>query len=655
MKFRSGQSLVELLLAISLAALLLPALLTGLVASREGRVQQKQRSDAVSYLRESAEAVRNVRDSGWSNFATNGTFHPVISGSNWSLVSGAETLNGFTRQIVVSDVSRDASGAIVTSGGTVDPSTKKVVSTVSWTQPYASNISSTTYITRHENISVIQTTQAHFDGAGSNLSVKTNTFTANSAGGEVILGAGGGGGDWCIPAKSITEYDLPKSGVANAITAIEGRVFAGTGENSSGVSFADVQTTTNVDPPQILNSKTFDGYKTNTVFGESNFAYLGTDNNSKEVVMLNLNQYSDPPTNSKYQEVGAINVSGNSNGDSIYVVNDKAYITAGNKLYIYTLNSTRTTATVQNSSGYTLSGTGKKILIGSSGQYAYVITSATSNQFEIIDISNASNPTRASIRTVGTSQAGVDLYVTSSEATVYVALAYSAGRNNIYKIDTTNKSSPSVGSGYSTSGMSPKGINVVTGNRAIIVGTGGTYQYQVINTNTMAMCSATSGLQYATGINGVASVLQANGFAYSYIITGDASSELKIILGGAGGQYVTSGTFESSIYNTNSTTAFNSFSATVAKPSSTDITMQIAVANTADCSASRFTYLGPGGSPSQYFSVGSDPTLIQGAIPITTNNYYTNPGQCVRYKFWLSTTDSSSTPDLYDMTINYSP
>ena len=66
---RKGQSLVELLLAIALASILLPALLTGLVASREGRVQQIQRSDAVGYIREAEEAVRNVRENGWTTFS----------------------------------------------------------------------------------------------------------------------------------------------------------------------------------------------------------------------------------------------------------------------------------------------------------------------------------------------------------------------------------------------------------------------------------------------------------------------------------------------------------------------------------------------------------------------------------------------------------
>src|SRR3990167_3628807 len=58
----SGQSLVEILIAIGLTGILLPALLTGLVSSREGKAQEGQRLQATALLRESEEAIRSVRE-----------------------------------------------------------------------------------------------------------------------------------------------------------------------------------------------------------------------------------------------------------------------------------------------------------------------------------------------------------------------------------------------------------------------------------------------------------------------------------------------------------------------------------------------------------------------------------------------------------------
>ena len=59
-----GQSLIELMIAIGMASILLPAMITGIILSREGRAQQKQRLEAISVAKETEAAVKNVRDRG---------------------------------------------------------------------------------------------------------------------------------------------------------------------------------------------------------------------------------------------------------------------------------------------------------------------------------------------------------------------------------------------------------------------------------------------------------------------------------------------------------------------------------------------------------------------------------------------------------------
>lgn len=665
---RKGQSLVELLIVMALAAILLPAFLGAIMASRQGKPQQGQRVQAIALLKETEKAVKSVRNNDWTTFATfSGTLHPVIYGSQWSLAQGVATTSGFTQQVVISDVYRNTSGAIVTSGGTKDPSTKKIDSTISWTQPRASSITSTFYLARTVNTIKTYTLQSDF-GTGS----ASGTVVASSSGGaategEVELGAGGGGGDWCQPTKSISTVDLPKSGVANAITAINGTsndesvIFAGTGDNASGVSFAKVDIPGQ--PPSPSTTATFDGYKTNAVFGEANYAYLGTDNNAKEVVIISLTQYSDSPTNSKYLEIGSINLPSNQNANSIYVVNNKAYILGSdNYLYIYDI-TTRTHAygTSDYSGRVSLSGSGKKIIVN--GNYAYILTGATINQFQIVDVSNASSPSIVGQRTLGSSQAGIDMYISTQTATptrAYVVTALSGTNSNFFIIDVTTKTNPVVVTGYQgyyTNGMTPKGVTITTGNRAIVVGTGGTEQYQVINISTETSPTKCAGLSYGTGVNGVAAVLQPNGYAYAYIITGDASSELKIILGGAGGQHATSGTYESAPYDATTSAAFNKFSATVSQPSSTTLKIQVAVRSAVNGScpstASSYTYLGPNGDANAYFT--PNVASISGVIPFGTYaGNYQNPERCFRYKAWFDTTDVSQTPVLYDMIVNYS-
>jgi type II secretory pathway pseudopilin PulG len=190
LRLQSGQALVELLVAISISALMLPGLATAMVASRAGTAQQDKRLQATALLREANEAVRIVRQTGWAGFGVNGTYRPAISGSTWTLTAGAETIGNFTRSIVISDVQRNTTtGAIVSSGGTVDPSTKKVVSTVAWTLPLADSVSTEAYYQRYlGNAAWTQTTQAEF-AAGT----ETNTTATATGGGQLELASAGGG------------------------------------------------------------------------------------------------------------------------------------------------------------------------------------------------------------------------------------------------------------------------------------------------------------------------------------------------------------------------------------------------------------------------------------------------------------------------------
>lgn len=664
-KFSRGQTLIEILVAIGIASIILPALLTGFISSREGKVQQKKRLEAVSILKETQEAIRSIREKGWINVSTNGTYHPQIAADNsWELVTGLQVVGDFTRQLVISDVFRDATGAIVDTGGILDPSMKKVTTTISWNLPYASSVTSTSYIARLYNLSHTETLGLHVPLADFDLGTKTGITVTKTIDGEFVLSSGTQGSDWCQPAtpSALTSFDLPKSGVANAVTAITAptgdTVFAGTGNNSSGVSFQKVSVS-NANPPVPSGGATFDGYKTNAVFGDSGYAYLATDNNSKEIVIMNLNQYSDPPTNSKYLEVGNINLPGNGNGDSIYVIGNLAYVTGSSIFYIYDITN-KASPVLQNTGGLTLAGTGNKVIVVNSK--AYIAINSTSTQLQIIDVSDPSSlPSPINISVTG--QAGKDVFVNSSGTRAYLATGTSSSQKEFFivNVDSTSAQYKQTLGSFDTNGMNPKGVTVVTNNKAIIVGIGGK-EYQVIDitdeTNP-SPCNPAGELDIDTGVNGVAGILQADGDAYSYIITGDANAELKIIPGGAGGGggYVTEGTFESQtipIPIPVDDTSFNRFQVLVGRPSQTNIYFQIAVAQAVNnsCDSVAFNYVGTGGTSSTFFetSVTNGQQTFGYSIPPSIN-----PGRCFRYKAYLSTTDSTQTPTFYQIDVNYSP
>ncbi|MBI2621280.1 MAG: hypothetical protein HYW63_01370 [Candidatus Levybacteria bacterium] len=649
-KKEAGQSLVELLIAIGLATLLLPALITGLVAARGGRAQQEQRLEATAYLRQSQEAVRSIAQRSFSNIATNGTYYTEISNGRFELVAGTQSINDYTLSVVISDVYRNSNGDIVSSGGSLDPSTKKIVSTVSWNSPIVSSVSNISYFTRHKNEVYIETTVDDFTPGTANPAT-TGISITDSDGGEITLSAGSGGGDWCSPELILATFDLPKNGVANAISAIEGKISAGTGENASGVSFASVDVTTDY-PPALTLEATFVGYKTNDVFGETDYAYLATDNNSKEIVIIDLNNI----VNGKYQEVGYFDAPGNGDGDAVSTSGNYGYMTSGNKFYIFDLSSKSGSRAKVNTSDITLSGTGIRIQI--IGGFAYVATSASANQLQIIDISNSQAPSivgQISVNGLG----GKDVVVNTTGTRAYLVTGASSTQGEFFIIDTQNKNSPTlVGGGvYDTNGMDPKGVTVVTGNKAIVVGTGGTNQYQVVNINNESAPVNCGNLVVASGINGVSSVLQSNGYAYSYIITADSTSELKIILGGAGSgsSYSSSGVFESQTFDAGGNVTWNRISATSSIPQNTTLQFRVALKDSISNSCSSVVFddsdfVGETGDPSSFFP------LTGGVLTFNDDGQgYENPSQCMRYRAYLSTSDSTQTPVVYDVSINYSP
>lgn len=652
--FQKGFSIVELLITIGLAAILFPALLTGFVATRNGRAQGEERLQAIHLVEEAQEAVRVIRESGWktltdANCTSLNPCYPEISESSWKLNNGTDPLSGsFTRTITISDVSRDTNGVIVdpsTPGATPDPSTKKILITVSWGSPISASVNTTEYVTRYGNESAVDTTQTDFQAGTYGASIAIT----NINGGEVTLGPSISG-DWCQPTQSITQIDLSRQGVPTSVWSFEmpngteNRVFAGTGGNASGPTFTNTKIVGN-NPPTPTSLGEFNDTKANGVFGDGNFAYLATDSNSQEIIILDLNQFTDPPTNSKYKEVGWFNAPGSTDANSVFVLGSSGYMTAGNKFYTFDLSSKL------NDRGHfldqaNLAGEGVKVFVV--GSYAYVAISGSNTKMQIVDVTDPNHISIKSSLTLN-SQDARDIFVNSAGNRAYLATVASANQDEFFIISTTDKLNPTLVSGgtFDTGGMDPQGVTVVSGGRAIIVGKNGSAQhpeYQVIDItheNTLTPCGV--GLSVTGGINAISSVMQSDGHAYSYIVTGDPHGELKIIEGGsgAGGLYTLIGTFQSRtlpVPDPGHDVAFNSFSVnqTVAPPV-TSIDYQVAIKPdiNGSCTGVVFDNFLPYTPPK--------------AFPLGTT------GQCLRYKAILSTTDPNQTPVLSDITFNYSP
>ena len=663
MKAKYGQSIIELLLAMSMALIIIPALFGVFFASRQGKAQHLQRTQAVPLAAELDDVVSNVREQGWdrlSEYIIGAPYHPVIVNGVWVLAKGTEVISGFTRSIIFERIYRDSEGAIVVTGGIEDVSSLKVEIDVSWLTPFPSSVHYSRYLTRHTNILLKDTTDTDF-----NAGVKTNTAVRTVGDGEVVLGATGGVGDWCQPTLAITALDLPKSGVANAISAIQGTLAAGTGENASGVSYANVLISDPATPinPEAIVSGTFDGYKTNDVFTEQDYAYIATDANAKEIVIIDL---TNKDANNKYAEAGYFNAPSNGNGNTVAIQGNVGYMVTGTTLYSFDLTSKSGSRPILDVNGVSLPGVGHRMSIV--GTRLFIATESTTAQLTIVDISNP-------INLIVVKQVSLLVLVHQVYMSMHLAHAHTLQHmNRLHNMNFYSKCSGVFRRVWKRlwnvryQWYGSKGVVVVSGPRAILVGLGGE-EYQVIDiTNeNAAPLSRCGGFQMNSGINGVSTVFTTAHRAYSYIITQDASTELKIIEGGPGGSgndFVLSGTFESRIFDTqtiatgSAVVAFNRIQAVITKPSSiTDISVQIAVADAVNnsCTTANYAYIGPDGTSSTWYTSVDNQTIV-GALPFSNDSVgFENPARCFRYLVNLSTTDSTLTPQLLDMIISISP
>lgn len=112
-----GFAAVELLLAATLFGFISVAIIGAIIYGRQATAGSGRYERAIFLAEEGIEAVRNIKDSGFSNLS-DGTYGLSQANSRWILVSNTDVTGIYSRQITIS---------------TVDSSRKTIASKVSWT------------------------------------------------------------------------------------------------------------------------------------------------------------------------------------------------------------------------------------------------------------------------------------------------------------------------------------------------------------------------------------------------------------------------------------------------------------------------------------------------------------------------------------------
>ena len=147
-----GFALVEALVAAAILSSVLAFSVGAYLLAAQTAGTNGPGVEATYLADEGVEAMRLLRDSGWSaNIATltSGTpYYLSWNGTTWTTTSANTYIDGvFERSVTLSDVYRDANDDIAASG-TLDPNAKQVTVTVSWLQGSATSTRTlTAYIT----------------------------------------------------------------------------------------------------------------------------------------------------------------------------------------------------------------------------------------------------------------------------------------------------------------------------------------------------------------------------------------------------------------------------------------------------------------------------------------------------------------------------
>ena len=625
-----GFSLAEIILAIGIFSAMTSMLVFLVVDSTRTLENIYRRNKATQLTSEVYNALLILKQESWYNIAQHtgeGSKHIEFNSNSYQILDGEDTKDGMTYFFTIETVMRNSSREIVTEGGTIDPHSRIISITVNWTDRLnqIQSINPKIYVNDWNTHSIIYTSKEDFD-TGS----YTDTMSEIIEDGEVRL-LSMKYADWCNPTLSMSSFDLPGQGIAKTISTNGEIIYMGTGDNASGISFMDA--TVAGEPPIVTNGlDTFDGYKTNDVFGINGTVLLATDTNNEEIVIVDI---SSVP----YTKIGYFDSSGPQDATSVYAVNDIGFVAHANNLTLFDLTS-KTGLRPQLRT--TTVGTSNSLVTDMFVDDNYVYLTVTNNTYEFLIYSYSPTLQLVGQGDIG-SMAPMALFISQDTNRAYIGTATNTGKE-FFVLDTTTKDTT-----YTTIASFELGLLSVTSvvaveNRAIVGGSGG-QEYVVLDIENETVPIQCGGIEIETGINAMALATQGIN-VYTYILTGDSSQELKIIRGGPGGGgpdgngYLESGEYLSEIYDsTSSTSEYYMLSLSTEIPSGTSLQVQVRVSDSSSMSGA--TWIGPDGTSSTYFS---------------TTGTYNFPafliGRYFQYRVILRS-DTVLTPLLKEIVINY--
>ena len=642
-KGKKGQMLVEVLVVMGVGIIIMAAATNLFIDVQKSSIINRQKTKANNLAQEALEAVRSVRYSGWSNIATNGTYHPVVSGGTWQLQAGSETIDEFTREITISSVYRIANPASpdflkivspTTPGAKEDRSTKEITVRISWSTPRNQEVVQKTYLTRYLNNNLVtQTTQADFNAGTNNNTQVVPAPPPPADNGSVILASGTG------PPSYYGNRFLLKSvsGIGRLTRSTLRCSMRFTAQASKTVTSIRVYIHERQNPPMYRFGIQADsgGQPSGTWLGYGESAPVGTGWRA-----VTLTTPATLTAGQVYHLV--VQYRGGAIGWNRYInIRRSAPL---NLLYPYNNNAD----TAANTCWYNGAS-------WSTQNYQPIYFLAFS------DGTYEGNPYYTSVARAiyRTYCHGERFLVSGGNKTVtqigfYVARTSGLPADNLYV-----RLYDVIGGSLIEQGVlaTPTGVGTTfswqtyTFSTPRILLNGRIYRIYLISPGSIASryyrvyrLYNTSAADYNSinydGLNSVYCYSTNSGLSFTDYAYYDIGG-YRFTVPGTGG-YVPSGNFTSSVIDVGQEAAFNTLDFDVQIPADTNLQLQVAVSNNP---AGPWNYVGPDGTSASYYTLTSTKAIHLDYIL----------GRYFRYRAYLTTTNPSRTPSLDAVYINYSP
>lgn len=193
LKSCKGQILIELILAVSLAAIIISSIIGLFIDISQASLVSLEQTQAEEYVQEAIESLYSICERSWNDLVNQSyPAYPVNNNGVWTLSVGQESIgDNYSRQITMEPVFRNPLTGEIAPSGVEDSSTKKFIITISWQKPRILSITKEIYLTRYlGNVNWLETSKQDFDDGTTN-----NVRVMNNQGGELELDFGEGQGE----------------------------------------------------------------------------------------------------------------------------------------------------------------------------------------------------------------------------------------------------------------------------------------------------------------------------------------------------------------------------------------------------------------------------------------------------------------------------